>query len=44
MIPNRALQGTSAGGGNVFIAESVIRGTDLVTIFNRATAQNRRNG
>ena len=44
VIPNRALQGTSAGGGNVFIAESVIRGTDLVTIFNRATAQNRRNG
>lgn len=44
VIPNRALQGTSTGGGNVFIAESVIRGTDLVTIFNRATAQNRRNG
>lgn len=32
------------GGSQVFIPDLVIRGNDLVVVFNRTTAQNSRNG
>lgn len=42
VIPNG--QVNAMGGQQVFIAENVIRGTDIVTIFTRASAYNSRNG
>ena len=41
ITPNAQLN--AGGGREIFIAETVIRGTDLVTIYNRATAFNSRN-
>jgi len=43
VLPNAQTNNLMAGGG-VFIAENIIRGNDLVTVYNRATATNRRNG
>lgn len=37
-------QFNAMGGSQVFIPELVIRGTDLVAVFKKATAQNARNG
>jgi SLT domain-containing protein len=31
-------------GGQVFIAENVIRGTDIVTVYKKASDYNSRNG
>lgn len=41
ITPNAQLN--AMGGREIFIAETVIRGTDLVTVYNRATQLNSRN-
>ncbi len=42
VVPNGQLN--AMGGAQVFIPELVIRGTDLVAVFKKASAQNSRNG
>jgi len=44
VIPNHALGGIGSASPVIFIADTVIRGSDIVTSFKRQTATNGRNG
>lgn len=44
VIPNNRFSELGTNGMQVFIPSNIIRGTDLVTVYNRANATNRRNG